>query len=105
MTEQAWHKKTKKLLKQKKITMSELGEKLGFAQSSISMKLIGKRETSLDEAINIAAILEVSLSELINEDEKLLTDDDEQTIIETYRNLTAPEKSLFLKLVAAFKAE
>ena len=49
--------KLKGLMREKRITQSELAEKLGIKPCTINQKLNGKRDMSLDEAEMIADVL------------------------------------------------
>lgn len=49
--------KLKGLMKEKRITQSQLAEKLGLKACTVNQKLNGKRDMSLDEAEAIADVL------------------------------------------------
>ena len=58
----------KLLRKEKKLTQTELGEKVGIKQSSYSDWETGKNEPSLEKLIVLADFFEVSLDWLVGRD-------------------------------------
>ena len=55
--------KLKGLMKEKRVTQSELAEKLGIKTCTMNQKLNGKRDLSLDEAEIIAEVLDIDVGD------------------------------------------
>ncbi len=58
----------KKKIKQKKVTLSELAEKLNTSQSALTQSLGENSNPSLKRLVSIADVLGVSLIELLTDD-------------------------------------
>lgn len=102
MTEEKWYERAKRLMKKKKINMVDMGKHLDLGQSSMSMKLSGKRDSTLDDVKTIADVLGISLSELVEGDNTFIINDEEKRYLEIYRNMTPAEKAVFEKMLSSF---
>lgn len=83
----------KRLLKEKEMTQNQLTGPLGLKKSAVSQKLNGHRPTGIEEIIIIAKTLNVSLSELC-EDNIVLTQTREND--SSYANSRAEKRTLKL---------
>lgn len=72
--------KLKELRKNKKISLKKLGEILGLAESTISLYENGKREPDICTLIKISDYFNVSVDELLGNDNKDNVLDEEQTL-------------------------
>ncbi len=105
MTDVKWYDRAKKLMKKKKINMVEMGKHLGLGQSSMSMKLSGKRDSTLDDVNTIARVLGVSLAELVEGDNTFIINDEEKRYLEIFRSMSDTEKEVFQKLLSSFEKD
>lgn len=99
MDEEKWFDRAKRLMKKKKISMEEMGKHLNLGQSSMSMKLSGKRDSSLDDVKNIAKVLGVSIAELVDGTDDFIISNDEKMYLNIYRNMSDLEKEVFHKIM------
>lgn len=98
MTNEKWYVRVKRILKQRKINMEEFGSRFGWGQSTISMKLNGKRASTIDDVQQIANELKIPLSELVEGDDLFTINEDEKAYLEFYRSLSDSEKSLIRRM-------
>lgn len=103
MAEIKWYDRAKKLMKEKKISMEQMGKHLDLGQSSMSMKLAGKRDSSLDDVQTIAGVLGVSLSELVEGDNTFIVSDNEKRCLEIYRSMSDAEREVFNKMINSLR--
>lgn len=100
MSNGKWYERVKRILKDRKINMEEFGSRLGWSQSTISMKLSGNRASTIDDVLMIANKLNVSVSDLVGDDDDLfVVNDDEKAYLEFYRGLSETEKSLLRRML------
>lgn len=103
VAEEKWYDRAKKLMKKKKISMERMGKHLNLGQSSMSMKLSGKRDSSIDDVKMIADVLGVALSELVEGDNTFIINDTEKRYLEVFRSMSETEKDVFMKLLSSFR--
>lgn len=68
--------KIRELRKAKKMTMKELGEVLGVAESTVSLYELGKREPDFETLRKIADYFNVSLDYLLGRDEYPISEEE-----------------------------
>ncbi len=88
--------KVLKLLKEKNLTQTQLAEKIGITQSSLSKILSGKYSTKITTAQKLAKVLNVSADYFINSDEK--NSKKENIEDKNYLNLTSKMELLEEKM-------
>lgn len=103
MDEEKWYDRAKRLMKKRKISMEEMGKHLGLSQGAMSMKLSGKRDSSLDDVNNIAKILDISISELVEGSGEFIITNDEKMYLELFRSMSEVEKQVFFKMIRGMK--
>lgn len=111
----------KKLRKQKKISQEKLGAILGYYPSAIANYESGRNIPSMENLIKLASVLEVSLDELVGfvskteqmEQEERLSEESEpkaelteqeQKLLEDFRNLKEEEQKIVLKLIHTLRS-
>lgn len=94
-----WYDRADALLKQQRISRAHVGRALGVTSQSVSLKLSGKRPTSVDEIGVIAGVVGVSVGELVAGDEAYLTSLDELELIKLFRMMTDDQKASVLNVV------
>lgn len=94
-----WYDRAKLLMKEKKITVSQIGELLGHTQGATSLKLGGKRACTVQEIMLIAERLGVSVSYLCQGDSTAVSSDAELRVIHLMRELTDDERELAIRLI------
>lgn len=101
----AWFHKTAQLLKDKGVSHAEIGRTLGMTGQAVSMKLSGKRPTTVTEAKVFAGFAGVSVSEMLGDEAYLIEARDEVELVELYRLLTPPQRSKWLAYGRFLKSE
>lgn len=92
----AWFDNAARLLRAKGVSNAEIGRRLDMSGQAISLKLSGKRRTSVSEAKVFADFAGVSVAELLGEDAYLIEVRDEKELIELYRLLTPAQRDQWL---------
>lgn len=92
----AWYDNAARLLRAKGVSNAEIGRRLDMSGQAISMKLAGKRPTSVTEAKVLADFAGVSVAEMLGEDAYLIEVRDEKELIELYRLLTPQQREQWL---------
>ena len=93
--------------KGKKITMKELGARVGVAESTISQYEKGKRQPDYETLLKISSVLDVTVGYLLGAEEQqenpaTLSDGEVDTRIwDRWEQLTDQEKELFLAQIDA----
>lgn len=98
-----WYERAKVLMKKKGVTVSQLAKTLDHTQGSMSLKLTGKRASTVDEIMEIAEILDVSVSYLCQGDSTAISSDAELRVINLMRDMTDKERELVIRLIENIK--
>lgn len=91
-----WNDKVKRLLRERKITHDMVGEALGVKKPSISQRLTGKSNMSVEELMVICGLLGMTMDELCRDDPAYPLDNKDAIFIEKFRSSSAAEKSEML---------
>lgn len=101
------------LLKQKDMSQKEFSERTGISQSTISDWKRKKTNPAADKILKICEVLQVSPSELLEEDEieankkrsgdYVLFSKDERFLVESYRNLEQNQKERLMGYMRALQ--
>ncbi|HJB33125.1 MAG TPA: helix-turn-helix domain-containing protein [Candidatus Blautia merdipullorum] len=101
------------LLKQKDMSQKEFSERTGISQSTISDWKRKKTNPAADKILKICEVLQVSPSELLEEDEieankkrsgdYVLFSKDERFLVESYRNLEQNQKERLMGYMRALR--
>lgn len=101
------------LLKQKDMSQKEFSERTGISQSTISDWKRKKTNPAADKILKICEVLQVSPSELLEEDEieankkrsgdYVLFSKDERFLVESYRNLEPNQKERLMGYMRALR--
>lgn len=92
----AWFDNAARLLRAKGVSNAEIGRRLNMSGQAISLKLAGKRPTSVSEAKVFADFAGVTVAEMLGEDAYLIEVRDEKELIELYRLLTPEQQQQWL---------
>ena len=92
----AWYDNAARLLRAKRVSNAEIGRRLDMTGQAISLKLAGKRPTSLTEAKVFAEFAGVTVAEMLGEDAYLIEARDEKELIELFRLLTPAQRKQWL---------
>lgn len=85
----------KQLCDMRGVTPYKIAKKAGLSSSTVSCFLAGKSMPRVDTMLILCNQLEISISEFFEEREELeLQSEEEEKIIETYRNLSTQRKEL-----------
>jgi hypothetical protein len=97
-----WYDRANALLDEKEITRVIVGEALGQSAQSASMKLAGKRPTTVEEIAVIARLVNVSVAELVADDEGFVRSLDEEELLKLFRLLSADQRTSILNMMRSF---
>lgn len=92
----AWYDNAARLLRAKGVSNAEIGRRLNMSGQAISLKLAGRRRTSVTEAKVFAEFAGVSVAEMLGEDAYLIEARDEKELIELFRLLTPAQREQWL---------
>src|SRR5690348_10594101 len=92
----AWYDNAARLLRAKGVSNAEIGRRLDMSGQAISLKLAGKRRTSVTEAKVFAEFAGVTVAEMLGEEAYLIEVRDEKELIELYRLLTPAQREQWL---------
>jgi transcriptional regulator with XRE-family HTH domain len=99
MTEEKWNEKAKRLLKERNLTQRDLAVALKIGVSTVTHKLNGTREPSIDEIVDIARFFNVSIAYLIENDSDFAANDLEKQVLRNFRNMSEHEKEFTLRML------
>ena len=94
-----WITKTRKLMRERKLTQLQVADRLGVTVGGFSHWMTGKREPRYDTIKKIASILRVPVTELLVEQ-----DDDEAEIIVLFRSLSNEDQQTVLSLMKSLSS-
>lgn len=98
-----WYVRAKEIMRQKRVTGTELAKVIGVTQGTMSLKLNGHRSTEVGEIIDIAKYLGVSVSQLCDGESDVISKVDERALLNLYRQMTDKERELAIRLVQTIK--
>lgn len=96
------NKNIKFLRTTKEISQQSLADKIGIDRSTISRIENNEIETTVDNAIKIAEVLNVSLSDLINKDltkENNASFDEYAVLFDKYKNILNDDDKEYIKFI------
>lgn len=96
-----WFDRVNALLKAKGLTRVIVGKALGISPQAVSLKLSGKRPTSVVEIEVIAGLMGMTGAELVMGDEQYMSSSDEFDLVLEYRRLPAEQQAAFRALLRA----
>lgn len=99
-----WHEKARKRLADRGMLVKDLAELIGTTASGAGHYLSGRRHPKPGMLKNIAAALEMSLSELIEDDPDFARNSEEKLMLETLRKIPDEHKQAALAMLAALTA-
>jgi len=99
-----WYTKAKTLLRERHITLEQVGKKLGIGKSNVSQMLNGRTNAKIGYIKGIADMLNMSVAELTSEDHYYVSDETERELIDAVRDLDEKQKREALKMIAILKA-
>lgn len=94
-----WYDRANALLNNLGITRVTVGEAIGQKPQSASMKLAGKRPTTVDEIAAIARLVNVSVAELVADDEDFVRSLNEKELLKLFRLLNDSQQISFLGML------
>jgi hypothetical protein len=97
-----WFDRANALLSNLDISRVEVGEAIGQTAQSASMKLAGKRPTTVDEIAVIARLVHVSVAELVGDDEDFVRSLDEKELLHLFRLLSEGQRVSILNMMRSF---
>ena len=96
----------RKIREMRKLTMKELGKKVGVSESAIGYYETGKREPRYEMCLRIAEALECSYYDLIGLPVNTFQlSSEEETIISLYRKASERDQSLIKQILDAYKED
>ena len=103
MNKERWQLKAKRMLREKKVTMDMVGERMHLKRSSISLKLNGKVACTADEILIIASMLDITVDQLLADSPNYLAQTGRQVeakaFINGYNQLNDEQKTMILQLM------
>ena len=97
-----WYERANALLSNLGITRVTVGEVIGQSAQSASLKLAGKRPTTVEEVALIARLVNVSVAELVADDEGFVRSLDEEELLKLFRLLSPMQQSSILSMMRSF---
>lgn len=97
-----WYDRANALLGKLDITRVTVGEAIGQSAQSASLKLAGKRPTTVDEIAVIARLVNVSVAELVADDDGFVRSLDEEELLKLFRLLSPLQRSSILSMMRSF---
>lgn len=88
-----WYQKAKRLLREKKISHTKVGKRLGVEKAAVSLRLNGKARSSAEDMIIIADMLDISIDELCADDPTHITNVQDKSFIRKLRSMSEQEAS------------
>lgn len=92
----AWYENAARLLQVKNVSRAEIGRKLNITGQAVTLKLQGRRPTTVSEAKVFAEFAGVSVAEMLGEEAYLIEAKTEIELIELFRLLTAEQREQWL---------
>lgn len=86
------------------ISKVAIGDALGITGQAASMKLSGKRPTTVAELSVIAGVIGVSVAELVADDSGYVQNLDEEELLKLFRLLTADQRKSILTMMRSIIA-
>lgn len=102
MTQELWNLKAKRIMKGV-VTMQQMADRLHITKGAVSLKLNGKRETSLDEIREIAKMLGITFTELVESDPRVAVNQKEKECIDAFRSIASEDQQKILLMMKALK--
>jgi len=103
MNKDSWQLKAKRMLREKKVTMDMVGDRMHLKRSSISLKLNGKVACTADEILIIASMLDITVDQLLADSPNYLAQTGRQVeakaFINGYNQLNDEQKTMILQLM------
>jgi hypothetical protein len=97
-----WYDRANALLGKLDISRVTVGEAIGQSAQSASMKLAGKRPTTVEEIAVIARLVNVSVAELVADDEGFVRSLDEEELLKLFRLLNTDQRTSILNMMRSF---
>ena len=97
----AWYENAARLLQAKRVSRAAIGRKLNITGQAVTLKLQGRRPTTVSEAKIFADFAGVSVAEMLGEEAYLIEAKTEIEMVELFRLLT-PAQQLQVMAYARF---
>lgn len=97
-------KNLRKLRKQKKLSQQKLGAMLGYGCTAVTNYESGRNTPSLEDLMKLATIFEVTLDELAGFPSKAKRSEQEEQLLQDFRNLNEREQEFVLKLIHTLRS-
>ena len=94
-----WNEKAKLLITSRGLKYRQFAEALEVSESAFGHYLSGRRNARLEQIRIIARELQMFVMELIEDDPYWIVDEDERTLIDSYRSLPKSEAAVIKKLI------
>jgi transcriptional regulator with XRE-family HTH domain len=88
----AWYENAARLLQAKGVSRAEIGRRLNITGQAVTLKLQGRRPTTVSEAKVFAEFAGVSVAEMLGEEAYLIEVKTEIEMIELFRLLTPKQR-------------
>jgi len=100
-----WHVKAKRRVQEKGLSYGEIGKALGLSPSGVGHYLNGRRSPKPGMLRNLAKDLDMSLSELIEDDPSFARNDDETQFLDLLRKIPEDQRGYAMKMLRGLAAE
>jgi transcriptional regulator with XRE-family HTH domain len=100
-----WYEKARQILTERKMSIRALSDRLGLTPGAVGHYLRGRRQPTPGMLRKIAAELQVSVSELIEDDPTFARDDTEHQALELLRRLPRERRSAALAMLRGLTGE
>lgn len=96
-----WQTNLRTALAARDITQAELAARLHVSEGTISHWISGRHRPSIDRLKEIARLVGMTFSELVEGDETFLRDEDELELIRSFRSIDPAQRDQARKLALA----
>lgn len=100
-----WYKIARQIARDKGLTYADMASVLGVSDAAVGHYFVGRRKAPLETIRKIAAMLEVPLMTLVEEDLDVCRTNEETRLLELFRSIPADQHALALKLLEQMTSE
>lgn len=99
-----WYERANEIRKEKKISLMDIATALNVSEGAVSHWLLGRRDVRFETIKRIAAVLNIPVSNLIEEDPDFAKNDLERQFLAALREIPQDKQGDILRMLKAFKA-
>lgn len=96
-----WFDRVRDSLRERRITYDQVASRLGVTRGAVSHWLNGRHEPGIKQLKELAAMMDMTLGEMIGDDAYFVTSPQEKKIIDSLRDLDPAQRDAAIAMIEA----